>query len=150
MNEFEGLGPALRRLREDRGLTQREVAERCGTARRVINSVETGRSLPRIPTLEAMLETLDCDLFELLNTLETVNDRQPVRFRRLVAQPEQRRRRLMELLGLEELPRPRQELFLAAAEDLRNLFSHLTTLSDGLDESQKKREIAPKSRQNSP
>ncbi|MCH9648950.1 MAG: helix-turn-helix domain-containing protein [Deltaproteobacteria bacterium] len=144
MNEFEGLGPALRRLREGRGLTQREVAERCGTARRVINSVETGRSLPRVPTLEAMLESLGSDLFELLNTLEAVNGRSPVRFRRLVAKPQQRHRRLMELLGLEDLPEKRQDLFLAAAEDLRNLFSHLVTLSESLKESEEPEPVQEK------
>lgn len=133
-DQFEGLGAALRCLREDRGLTQAQVAESCGTARRVINSIETGRNIPRIATIEAVLETLGSDLFELLNALETTNGRPRVRFHRFQAGPEPRRQRLVELLGLEELSAAKQALFLSATEDLRNLFAHLTAVTESLGE----------------
>ncbi|MCH9651709.1 MAG: helix-turn-helix domain-containing protein [Deltaproteobacteria bacterium] len=130
MNEFAGLGQALRRLRQDRGLTQRQLAEACGSVRRVVNSIETGRNLPRLDSLQMILDALGCSLFEFLNHLELVNGRPPVRFRRLFPGPRPRRQRLVELLGLDTLPPAHQALFLAAAEDLRNLFSHLTSVPE--------------------
>lgn len=131
-DEFAGLGEALRRLREDRGLTQKELAQRSGTARRVVNSWETGRNLPRVPTLEGALEALGADLFELLGTIEAVNGRPPVRFHRLLADPRQRDGRLAELLGIGELPPPRQALLLAAVDQLRGLFTHLASVTAAL------------------
>ena len=39
----------VRRLRETRGLTQGELAERLAVSRQTVNAIETGRYLPSLP-----------------------------------------------------------------------------------------------------
>ena len=44
------------------GLSQRELAERCGTTQSAIARLERGGRPPRIDTLLRIAEALDCDL----------------------------------------------------------------------------------------
>ena len=39
----------VRRLREERGLTQGDLAERLSVSRQTVNAIETGRYLPSLP-----------------------------------------------------------------------------------------------------
>jgi transcriptional regulator with XRE-family HTH domain len=59
-------GRRLRALREERKLTQRELAERLGAAVPQISRYEAGVSLPNAETLAAMGKTLRVDLDTLL------------------------------------------------------------------------------------
>ncbi|HKI92426.1 MAG TPA: helix-turn-helix transcriptional regulator [Gaiellaceae bacterium] len=45
-----------------RGLSQRELAERCGTTQSAIARLERGGRPPRIDTLLRIAEALDCEL----------------------------------------------------------------------------------------
>lgn len=61
------LGSALRELREDRGLTQVELAERSGTTDTVISRIENGRiEDPRLSTLDRLAEVLGISLSDFL------------------------------------------------------------------------------------
>jgi ribosome-binding protein aMBF1 (putative translation factor) len=51
---------AGRRL--DKGLSQKDLAERCGTTQSAIARLETGGRPPRIDTLLRIANALDCDL----------------------------------------------------------------------------------------
>lgn len=53
------LGPFLRRLRKTRHLTLDQVAQAAGISRVTLNRWETGKHLPRLPELEAVLTALD-------------------------------------------------------------------------------------------
>jgi ribosome-binding protein aMBF1 (putative translation factor) len=48
--------------RAARGLSQRELAELCGTTQSAIARLESGRRAPRIDTLLRVANALDCEL----------------------------------------------------------------------------------------
>ena len=49
----------IRELRKQKGLTQRDLAERSGVSRRTIQAIEAGDTHPRIGALTSILEALD-------------------------------------------------------------------------------------------
>jgi ribosome-binding protein aMBF1 (putative translation factor) len=49
-------------LREKRGLTQREVAERLGTTQSAVARLEAGNVSPTLPTLDRVAEALGVEL----------------------------------------------------------------------------------------
>lgn len=52
----------LRALREKRGLSQRELAERVGTTQSAIARLESGQISPSLPTLDRVAAALDADV----------------------------------------------------------------------------------------
>jgi transcriptional regulator with XRE-family HTH domain len=67
---FDGLGPALRRLREKAGLTQTEVAARTAIAQSRLSRYENGRKLPELTTLGQLLACYGENLVGLHRALE--------------------------------------------------------------------------------
>ena len=59
-------GRHLRELRLARGLTQAQVAERCGTMVPVISNLERGRTVPTLSTLLHLAVALGCSMCELV------------------------------------------------------------------------------------
>jgi|GEM_PF-4237202 len=59
------LGPALRRLRQVRGLKQWELAEKIGSTKSHLSSLELSRRFPRFPTLVRILDGLGATLGDL-------------------------------------------------------------------------------------
>ena len=70
-----GLGQALRWLRDRQGKKQYQVADAAGITKGMLSAYETGRQKPSLDTLEKLLETLGCDLYDLHNALQIVNGR---------------------------------------------------------------------------
>lgn len=56
------LGEAVRRRREELGLTQAELAERAGLKQPAIARFEAGGTMPTIPMLERLAEALELRL----------------------------------------------------------------------------------------
>lgn len=56
----------LKRLRSAKGWTQQELAERAGLSRAGYRNIENGKTSPRSSTLEAIADSLDISLGELL------------------------------------------------------------------------------------
>lgn len=56
------LATEIRALREARGLSQRELAERVGTTQSAIARLEGGNVSPSLPTLDKIAEALDAEL----------------------------------------------------------------------------------------
>lgn len=52
----------IRALREERGISQRELAERVGTTQSAIARLEAGNVSPSLPTLDRIAEALDAEL----------------------------------------------------------------------------------------
>lgn len=52
----------IRALREARGLSQRQLAERVGTTQSAIARLEGGNVSPSLPTLDKIAEALDAEL----------------------------------------------------------------------------------------
>jgi len=59
------IGEKLRRLRERRYMTQRELAEKAGVSADTIVKLETDRAEPRLRTIRALAEALDVHPDEL-------------------------------------------------------------------------------------
>lgn len=85
MSIFQGLGRALRWLRDRQGKRQYQVADAAGITKAMLSAYETGKQKPSLETLEKILAALECDLNDLHNSLQIVNER-PEAIRRPGAQ----------------------------------------------------------------
>ncbi|MGI9110919.1 MAG: helix-turn-helix domain-containing protein [Gaiellaceae bacterium] len=59
---FAAIAGAVAQRRVERGLSQRELAQRVGTTQSAIARLESGGRPPRIDTLLRIADALDCDL----------------------------------------------------------------------------------------
>jgi transcriptional regulator with XRE-family HTH domain len=59
------LGERVRRIRLDRGMTQEEVAERCGLSYKFVGEVERGTANPSLETLDKLATALGVELGHL-------------------------------------------------------------------------------------
>jgi transcriptional regulator with XRE-family HTH domain len=75
---LDGLGQALRWLRDRLGKKQYQVAEAAGITKGMLSAYETGRQRPSLETLDKLLGTLGCTLHDLHNAIEIVNGRPAV------------------------------------------------------------------------
>ena len=75
MSIFNGLGRALRWLRDRQGKRQYQVADAAGITKAMLSAYETGKQKPSLDTLEKILDALECDLNDLHNSLQIVNER---------------------------------------------------------------------------
>jgi len=80
---FQGLGRALRWLRERQTKRQYQVADTAGITKAMLSAYETGKQKPSLDTLEKILTALEGDLNDLHNALQIVNER-PEAIRRTV------------------------------------------------------------------
>lgn len=62
------LGQRIKQIRTEKGLSQSEVANRCGKERQSYQRVETGNINPTIWYLQHIATALDVELNELINT----------------------------------------------------------------------------------
>jgi transcriptional regulator with XRE-family HTH domain len=72
---FQGLGRALRWLRDRQSKRQYQVADSAGITKAMLSAYETGKQKPSLDTLEKILAALDGDLNDLHNALQIVNER---------------------------------------------------------------------------
>lgn len=100
---LNGLGQALRWLRERHGKKQYNVADDAGITKGMLSAYETGRQRPSLDTLEKVLGTLGADLHDLHNSLQIVNGRPQIMRQRIVGVadvPEPGRTDVRKVLGL--------------------------------------------------
>jgi transcriptional regulator with XRE-family HTH domain len=69
------LGRGLRRLREQAGLTQDELAARAGTSDTYISLLENGHRGVRWSTVTRLLRTLGVDLRQLVDAIDEGEER---------------------------------------------------------------------------
>jgi transcriptional regulator with XRE-family HTH domain len=72
---FSDLGSALRLLREAAGLTQAELARRAGLGKSQLSKYENGKEMPKLETLERLLEVLDAEPATLFYTAHLLKHR---------------------------------------------------------------------------
>jgi len=132
---LQGLGFALRWLRDRQGRKQFQVANSAGITKGMLSSYETGRQRPSLDTLEKILDSLNCDLNDLHNAIQIVNGR-PEEMRRkpepspllsTAPEPGGRPRELHQILGVTGPIAPEIEASLGQMLDgfhrfLRHLF----------------------------
>jgi transcriptional regulator with XRE-family HTH domain len=73
MSLLNGLGRALRWLRDRQNKRQYQVADTAGITKAMLSAYETGKQKPSLDTLEKILTALSCDLNDLHNALQIVN-----------------------------------------------------------------------------
>ena len=66
-------GPVIRRLREARGLTQAELADKLGVSAKAVSKWETARGLPDISLLQPLAGALGVSVIELMSGAPIVN-----------------------------------------------------------------------------
>ncbi|MEM9293044.1 MAG: helix-turn-helix transcriptional regulator [Acidobacteriota bacterium] len=134
MGEFDGLGRALRYLRTERNLLQKDVAERAGKTKALVSAYETEKTLPTFETVGQILDAMGADRFDLLNALEEVNGRAT---RDLSAIGEGKRKPQSEVLaalGIEQVSAEEAEVFLRMLDAFLAWF-HLIRLQRPADQS---------------
>jgi transcriptional regulator with XRE-family HTH domain len=62
------IGPRIRQLREEQGLSQTQVEEKSGILRTVLSRIENGHSVPTLETLERIAATLGVPLYRFFYT----------------------------------------------------------------------------------
>lgn len=72
MNTYVTAG-TIRKLREVRGLTQAELAEKIGVSSKTVSKWETGKGLPDISLLQPLAQTLGISVIELMNGEHVTN-----------------------------------------------------------------------------
>jgi transcriptional regulator with XRE-family HTH domain len=78
MEMFRNLGPALRLIREERRLTQAELARAAAIGKSQLSKYESGKEKPKLESLEKLLSVLSVrpvDLFAIMNLLGLEFDR---------------------------------------------------------------------------
>ncbi len=73
MSSFNGLGRALRWIRQRQGKKQYEVAEAAKITKAMLSSYENGKQRPTIDTLERILDALEIDLDYLAHAMRVVS-----------------------------------------------------------------------------
>ena len=63
----------IRQLREQRKLTQAELAERIGVSSKTVSKWETAKGLPDISLLQPLAQALNISVIELMNGEQIVN-----------------------------------------------------------------------------
>lgn len=66
-------GPAIKRLREEKGLTQAQLAQWIGVSDKAVSKWETGRGLPDISLVEPLAKSLGVSVPELMNGEQILN-----------------------------------------------------------------------------
>ena len=66
-------GNTIKQLREDRGLTQAELAEKIGVSSKTVSKWETAKGLPDITLLQPLAQALGISVIELMNGEQITN-----------------------------------------------------------------------------
>ncbi len=74
---FRDIGKALVLLRQQRGLTQAQLAARCGMSRPQVSRYESGKELMKLETLEKILRTLVVEADDFFRFLRSLDDSDP-------------------------------------------------------------------------
>ncbi len=66
-------GATIKQLRESRGLTQAELAEKIGVSSKTVSKWETAKGLPDISLLQPLAQALGISVIELMNGEHIIN-----------------------------------------------------------------------------
>ncbi|MEA2343189.1 MAG: hypothetical protein QOF63_1358 [Thermoanaerobaculia bacterium] len=69
-NEGQLFGERLREVRLAKGLTQSQLADRCGTSIAAISHIERGTKVPTLTTLVRLADALQCKVTKLVEVLD--------------------------------------------------------------------------------
>ena len=64
---YDFIGSDLRKIREEKGITRKQIAEAMFISEETIRGIEKGENDPRLSTLVLICEYLDIDLRDIIN-----------------------------------------------------------------------------------
>ncbi|MFK7838308.1 MAG: cupin domain-containing protein [Sulfitobacter sp.] len=67
------IGQKLKSIREERGLSQRELATRAGLTNGTISLIEQNRTSPSVASLKSLLDAIPISMAEFFSTIEDAN-----------------------------------------------------------------------------
>lgn len=67
INNYDFIGSDLRKIREEKGITRKQIAEAMFISEETIRRIEKGENDPRLSTLVPICEYLDIDLRDIIN-----------------------------------------------------------------------------------
>ena len=70
-----GVNANIRRIRLEKNMTQKQLAEKCGMYESQIRRYELGKANPKIETLQKIAQALDVPITELKDDLEVLLDK---------------------------------------------------------------------------
>jgi transcriptional regulator with XRE-family HTH domain len=73
MHMFDNFGRALRFVRETKGKSQAYVAERAKVGKSQISKYETGKELPKLESLQRILEVLEVAPYQIFYAMHLLN-----------------------------------------------------------------------------
>ena len=82
MNQYV-TGPMIKRLREDKRMTQQLLAEMIGVSDKAISKWETGKGYPDISLIEPLAEALGVSIIELFSGEDVVNTNKSFNMQRM-------------------------------------------------------------------
>lgn len=71
---MNNIGKKIRDIRTAKGMTQKEVADKCGMADSAIRKYESGRQEPKLSTLEKIASALNIGVSDLLGKSEIIHE----------------------------------------------------------------------------
>ena len=75
---YDKIGSFIQQKRKDKGLTQKQLAEKLGVTDRAISKWERGQGCPDVSILEILSKEFGCSILELLKGREIENEVIPV------------------------------------------------------------------------
>jgi len=76
---FANLGKALTRFRKLRGVSQAAIARRAGIGKSQLSKYESGKELPKLDSLEKLLDALGVGYFEFFRILALIDQGEDLR-----------------------------------------------------------------------
>ena len=83
MNQYV-TGAMIRRLRENQGMTQSQLAQRLNVSDKAVSKWETGKGYPDISLIEPLAQTLQVSVIELLSGVDVFNTNRAFNMQRLL------------------------------------------------------------------
>lgn len=77
------IGSRIREARKAAGLTQKQLAEKCGMFDSALRRIESGKHIPNLVTLEMIAEFLGVTVSQLISEEPQEQDKHPVKVSRL-------------------------------------------------------------------
>ncbi|WP_238884569.1 helix-turn-helix domain-containing protein [Clostridium sp. YIM B02551] len=118
------IGENIKRLRTEKGLTQKELAEKCNISLSALNKYERGERVPKIENISSIASALGVNSHEIVKSREFLNESGQMYFISLSKDEEEMVKELCTnktLYMLKFLDMDDFNLSILSIEDIRNL-----------------------------
>lgn len=118
------IGENIKRIRKEKGLTQKELADKCNLSRSYLADVERDRYNPSLDTLMVIAKNLDVKVSTLLGENEEF-DYDSIRISRLARHTKERMSKVNDIFQVDYLPE-KKEIRINLPEEVWNSIDTVT------------------------